>query len=215
MSPRAEHFLVCSRSPPHFHTQLFVCREDCLQVLDGPYALPSRCRSINTFEVEGTVGGGGMKKTKVQTHTHAHTQRERFSGWICMKTSSSLSQPPITLRDPPAPLLENSPTPPRSLHFLPHPHTKHHDSCFLLHNDTTAASACLRTVANGWNTEQLPELWLTSAVRLNNYAYVQMRPALGGERIQCAERARRRKITPPPTKKTNKSKASKVRRSAV
>lgn len=121
--PTSVHFLVCSRSSPHFRAQLFVCREDCLQVLDGPFALPSRCRSINTFEVGGGSGGrreGGSKKTKVHTHTHTHTQRKRFP-WICMRTSLSLSQPLRHPSVPPSPITLITPTNPP----LPHTHTLH------------------------------------------------------------------------------------------
>lgn len=48
--PTGMHFLVCSRSSVYFHTQLFVCEEDCLQVLDGLFILPSRRCPTNTFE---------------------------------------------------------------------------------------------------------------------------------------------------------------------
>lgn len=153
MSPRAEHFLVCSRSPPHFRAQLFVCREDCLQVLEGPLALPSRCRSINTFEVGDR---GGVEKTKVQTHAHG--------GWICMKTSSSLSQSPTSLTG-------KLPRPARSLYVPLRPPTP---------TTTTPVSAStttqqqqpldLHTVANARNTEQLLEFCHTSALQLN-YTY--------------------------------------------
>lgn len=148
--PTSVHFLVCSRSSPHFRAQLFVCREDCLQVLDGPFALPSRCRSINTFEVGGWrrgTEGGGVEKDKsphphIRAHTHTHTEKEVP---VDLHEDESLSQP---LRHPSVPPPSPS-SPPLTL--LSHTHTHyihHHHSCFLLHNYTTVVSARLRAAAS-------------------------------------------------------------------